>query len=147
MHHVLGKTSACIRPLNFLGVDSMKRGTFIRIALTLALAGSAALCAAQAAKTQTFTGYISDSKCGAMHMDNGVGCVTKCIENGNHPVLVDAHKRIWFIENPESVKSAYGDNVKLDVTVNAKRKSIYINKVTKTGGVMGGMKDGMSMKM
>ena len=125
----------------------MKRGTVIRIAWTLALGGSAALCAAQSAKTQTFTGYISDSKCGAMHMDNGVGCVRKCIENGNHPVLVDAHKRIWSIENPDAIKDDYGYNVKLDVTVNAKRKSIYINKATKTGGVMGGMKDGMNMKM
>ena len=130
------------------GVSLMKRGTVIRIAWTLALGGSAALCVAQTAKTETFTGYISDSKCGAMHMDNGVGCVRKCIENGNHPVLVDAHKRIWSIENPDSIKDDYGYNVKLDVTVNAKRKSIYINKATKTGGVMGGMKDGMmNMKM
>lgn len=119
-----------------------------RIALILALSSITVFGAAQTAKTHTLNGYISDSKCGAMHMDNGVGCVKQCIENGNHPVFVDAHKKVWAIENPEIVKDAYGDNVKIDATVNPAKKSIFIEKITKTGGTMGGMKDGMgNMKM
>lgn len=118
-----------------------------RIALILALGSISIFSAAQTAKVQTIKGYISDSKCGAMHMDNGIGCVKQCIENGNHPVFVDANKKVWAIENPDAVKHAYGDNVKVEATVNDAKKSIFINKFTKTGGTMGGMKDGIGMKM
>ncbi len=118
-----------------------------RMALILALGSMTMFGTAQNATTHALTGYISDSKCGAMHMDNGIGCVKQCIENGNHPVFVDAQKKVWAIENPEIVKDAYGDNVKVEATVNAAKNSIFINKVTKTGGVMGGMKDGIGMKM
>lgn len=109
----------------------------------LALGSITALAAAQTSKTDTMVGYISDSKCGAMHMDNGVACVKKCIENGNQPVFVDAGKKVWAIENSYAVKGYYGDNVKVVAVVNSPGKSIYVNKVTKTGGEMGGMKDGM----
>ena len=116
----------------------MKRLTWLLI-----LGSITALGAAQTPKTETMVGYISDSKCGAMHMDNGVACVKKCIENGNQPVLVDAGKKVWAVENPYALKGYYGDNVKLVVVVNPSGKSIYVNSVTKTRGVMGGMKDGM----
>ncbi len=116
-----------------------------RLAFVLAFSGIAALGAAQTSQTRTLTGYISDSKCGAMHMDNGVGCVKKCLEDGYRAVFVDSQKKVWEIENPYSVKDYYGDNVKMDVKVNSSGKSIYVDKVTKTGGVMGGMKDGVVM--
>ena len=98
---------------------------------------------AQTDKTHTLAGYISDSKCGALHMDNGVSCVKKCIENGNRPVLVDAQKTVWSIENPELVKDYYGDNVQIVAVIDPESRSVRIYKVRKTGGVMGGMKDGM----
>ena len=116
-----------------------------RLACILVLGSITAFGAAQTSKTDTLAGYISDSKCGAMHMDNGVGCVRKCIENGNQPVFVDAQKKVWAIENPLAVKEYYGDNVKVDAKVNPSGTSIYVDKVTKTGGVMGGMKDGAPM--
>ncbi len=97
---------------------------------------------AQAPKSRTLTGYISDSKCGAMHMDNGIGCVKQCIENGNQPVLVDAHQQVWSVENPLALKGYYGDNVEVIAQVSADGKSIHVIKVTKKPGVMGGMKDG-----
>ncbi len=118
-----------------------------RIAIILALSSISIFSAAQPAKVHTIAGYISDSKCGAMHMDNGIGCVKQCIENGNHPVFVDVNKKVLAIENPDEVKHDYGDNVKVEATVNEAKKSIFIHKVTKTGGVMGGMKDGIGMKM
>ena len=117
-----------------------------RLACTIVILGNmAALGAAQSSTTETLTGYISDSKCGAKQMDNGVGCVRKCIENGNQPVLVDTHKKVWAIENPLVVKDFYGDNVKVVAKVNSSGKTVYIDNVTKTGGVMGGMKDGPPM--
>jgi hypothetical protein len=114
-----------------------------RLAYALALGGITALVVAQTNNSQTLAGYISDSKCGAMHMDNAVACVKKCIENGNQPVFVDGEKRVWAVENPYVLKGYYGDNVKLEAVVNASAKSIRIDKVTRTGGVMGGMKDGV----
>lgn len=116
-----------------------------RLAFILALGSITAFGAAQTPKTQTLAGYISDSKCGAMHMDNGLACVKKCLENGYLPVFVDTQKKVWAIENPYAVKDYYGDNVKVVATVNASGKSIHIDKITKTGGVLGGMKDGMPM--
>ena len=116
-----------------------------RLSLILALGCLTAMGAAQISKTTTLDGYISDSKCGAMHMDNGVGCVKKCIAGGYRAVFVDAKKKVWEIENPYSVKNFYGDNVKVDAVVNPSGKSIYVNNVAKTGGVMGGMKDGAPM--
>lgn len=114
-----------------------------RLACTLLMLGNiAALGAAQNSTTETLTGYISDAKCGARQMDNGVGCVRKCIENGNPPVLVDSGKNVWAIENPLVVKDFYGDNVKVVVKKNAAAKSVFIDSVTRTAGVMGGMKDG-----
>lgn len=114
-----------------------------RLAFTIAILGTMATAgAAQSSTTETLAGYISDSKCGAKQMDNGVGCVRKCIENGNLPVLVDAHKNVWAIENPLAVKDFYGDNVKVVARVNASGKTVYIDSISKTGGVMGGMKDG-----
>lgn len=104
----------------------------------------AGLARAQAPKDRTLEGYISDSKCGAMHMDNGIGCVKQCIENGNQPVLVDAQKHVWGIENPLALKGYYGDNVEVVARVNPDGKTIYVNKVTRKPGVMGGMKDGIT---
>jgi hypothetical protein len=116
-----------------------------RLAFILALGSIVAIVAAQTSETRTLDGYISDSKCGAMHMDNGVGCVKKCIEEGYRPVFVDAKKNVWEIENPYAVKDYYSDNVQVVAKVNLSGKSIYIDKVTKTGGKLGGMKDGPPM--
>ena len=115
------------------------------LAVVLALGSITAFCHAQTNKTQTLAGYISDSKCGASHMENGVGCVKQCIENGNRPVFVDAQKKVWSIENPEQVKGYYGDNVQIVAVVDPGSKSIRVYNVAKTGGVMGGMKDGMHL--
>ena len=111
----------------------------------LALGCAVAFVAAQSAETRTITGYISDSKCGSMHMDNGIGCVKKCIEDGYRPVLVDANKKVWEIENPYAVQDYYSDNVRVVAKVNPSGKSVYIDKITKTGGHLGGMKDGAPM--
>ncbi len=99
---------------------------------------------AQAHASRTITGYISDSKCGAMHMDNGVGCVKQCIENGNQPVLVDFHKKVWAVDNPLALKGYYGDNVRIVALVSPDEKSIHVSHITKLSGVMGGMKDGVT---
>lgn len=101
----------------------MKRAAFV---LTALFAMTAFL--AQAA-TVTSTGWISDSMCGAKHMGTGAQCVKKCIESGMKPVFVDAHKRVWSIDNPTAVKNFYGDHVKVSATENASNKSMHIDSV------------------
>lgn len=92
----------------------------------------ATLCAgamvAQAAST-TSTGWISDSMCGAKHAGTGAACVKKCIEGGMKPVFVDAHKNVWSIDNPDSVKAFYGAHVTVKAVEDASNKSVHIESI------------------
>src|SRR3974390_450184 len=78
----------------------------------------------------TLNGWISDSMCGAKHAGSGAECVKKCIEGGMTPVFVDeAKKQVWTIDNPETVKSFYGDHVTITATENADKKSVHIDSI------------------
>lgn len=102
----------------------MKRFLFLLVAAI----GLAAL-AANAASTK-INGYISDSMCGAKHMGDNPACVKKCIESGMKPVFVDeAKKEVWSIDNPESVKSFYGDHVTITATADSEKKSVHIDSI------------------
>lgn len=72
------------------------------------------MLAAAAAFAGEWTGYISDSKCGAKHADGSEGsikCVTGCIKGGGKPVIV-ADGKVVPIANPEKVDAAlYGKKV------------------------------------
>lgn len=61
-----------------------------------------------------WTGYISESKCGAKHVDGSaksVGCVKGCIKGGAKPVFVSDGKVIQ-IANPDKVtEDLYGKKV------------------------------------
>ena len=87
--------------------------------------------AARAADSSKITGWISDSMCGAKHAGSGSDCVKKCIEGGMKPVFVDdAKKQVWSIDNPDAVKSFYGDHVTVTATADASSKSVHIDSVT-----------------
>jgi hypothetical protein len=61
---------------------------------TVALTGSLAVLPLMAAGTQTFTGRVSDSMCGAKH-EEGVDpatCVRACVKKGAHYALVVGDK-------------------------------------------------------
>ncbi len=89
-----------------------------------------AAVSAYAADT-TIHGYISDAMCGAKHAGTGAACAKKCLEGGEKPVFVDeAKKEVWTIDNPESVKEAYGKHVALTVTADAGAKSVHVTKVS-----------------
>jgi len=100
--------------------------------LSLAAATLMLTClAARAADSTKITGWISDSMCGAKHMGTGADCVKKCIEGGMKPVFVDdAQKQVWSIDNPDSVKSYYGDHVTVIATADESGKSVHIDSVT-----------------
>ena len=99
------------------------------VAILVALITFGAI-AASAADATTINGWISDSMCGAKHAGSGAACVKKCVEGGMAPVFVDeAKKQVWTIENPDAVKSFYGDHVTITATANADKKSVHVESV------------------
>lgn len=104
----------------------MKRIT----AITLAALAFGAIRAG-AADSKTINGWISDSMCGAKHTGSGAECVKKCIEGGMTPVFVDeTQKQVWTIDNPDAVKSYYGDHVTVQATADSSKKSVHIDSIT-----------------
>jgi hypothetical protein len=85
-----------------------------KLALVFVLSAAAALAA-------EWTGYVSESKCGAKHNDGSaasIGCVKGCIKGGAKPVLV-VDGKVVAISNPDKVPEAlYG----LKVTVSGELK-------------------------
>ena len=99
-------------------------------AITLSVLAFGAV-AAGAADSKTINGWISDSMCGAKHAGSGSACVKKCIEGGMTPVFVDeGKKQVWAIENPDAVKSFYGDHVTITATADSDKKSVHIDSIT-----------------
>ena len=102
-----------------------------RIAAVIVLALSSAAMVASAAESTKINGWISDSMCGAKHAGTGAACVKKCIKGGMSPVFVDeAKKTVWTIDNPDAVKSFYGDHVTVTASVDAGKKSVHIDAIT-----------------
>lgn len=97
----------------------------------VSIAGIAfAVTIASAAGGATLNGWISDSMCGAKHAGSGAACVKKCIEGGMTPVFIDeAKKQVWTIDNPDTVKSFYGDHVTITATANSDKKSVHIDSI------------------
>lgn len=78
------------------------------LVLTCALALSASMAFAE-----SWTGYVSDSKCGAKHNKGtaaDINCVTGCIKGGADAVLVVGDK-VVTIANKEKVSDFYGKKV------------------------------------
>ncbi len=101
-----------------------------RIVAVLILVLSSAAIAANAADSTQINGWISDSMCGAKHTGTGAACVKKCIAGGMAPVFVDeAKKAVWAIDNPDAVKSFYGDHVTVKASVDESKKSVHIDSI------------------
>ncbi|MDE3186962.1 MAG: hypothetical protein KGM96_05475 [Acidobacteriota bacterium] len=101
-----------------------------RIAAVIVLALSSATMVASAADSTKINGWISDSMCGAKHAGTGAACVKKCIQGGMAPVFVDeAKKAVWTIDNPDAVKTFYGDHVTVTASVDAAKKSVHIDSI------------------
>lgn len=83
-----------------------------------------------AASATTSEGWISDSMCGAKHAGSGAECVRSCVKHGMKPVFVDPAKHVWAIDNPDAVKSYYGDHVKVKASKNVAANSVHIDSVS-----------------
>jgi hypothetical protein len=107
----------------------MKRAIAVMFSMTSMVA-----VVAFAADSTKINGYISDAMCGAKHAGTGAACAKKCLEGGEKPVFVDeAKKEVWSIDNPDSVKDAYGKHVAITATADSAKKSVHVTAVSVIG--------------
>ena len=82
-----------------------------------------------AAEPGTWTGYISDSHCGAKGNNDGhADCAKKCIKQGYAPVLVVGDK-VYTFKDPKKATKYAGE--KVTITGNLNGDEIDIEKVSK----------------
>ena len=85
--------------------------------------------AVYAADKGTWTGYISDSHCGAKGNHEGhAACAKKCIKEGYAPVFVVGEK-VYAINDPKKVSQYIGEKVTITGTITG--DAIDIEKVSK----------------
>lgn len=83
----------------------MRKNLFV-LTLGMALATTVALA-------ESWTGYVSDAKCGAKHNKGtqaDINCVTACMKGGSEAVLVVGDK-VVAIANKDKVSDFYGKKV------------------------------------
>jgi len=101
--------------------------------VVLAACSWAAVSAIASPGPVAIDGYVTDSKCGAMHAKDApdVACVKKCIEDGAKPVFVDDKTgSVWAITDPEAVKGHYGHHITAAGTADEEKKELHITKIT-----------------
>ena len=87
-------------------------------------------------KAKTVTGWVVDEKCGAAGAVAGKEeCTKKCIEAGSKVVFVgDKDKKVWQVQNPETLKGHEGHHVQLSAHVDTAANSVHIMEVKMLGG-------------
>jgi hypothetical protein len=108
------------------------------LGLAAALLFSVGLATSAHAKSHTWTGWISDSSCGAKGMSAGhKDCAMKCVkEKGASYVFVNSKtKKIYTIQNQDAVTDAdLGQEVTLTGSVN-KDGAIKAESITPKSGM------------
>ena len=97
------------------------------------------------AKDMSWSGWISDSKCGAKGANAAhEACAKKCIAAGEKPVLVtDKDMKVVPIDNPDAVTDHIGHHVEVTGKMMG-NGSVHIDKVkmlSQKGGSGGAMSD------
>lgn len=86
------------------------------------------------AAADQWTGYISDSKCGAAHSDGSeksAACVKACVKGGQDPVFVTADKKVLKISDKSKVMDFLGK--KVEVTGSLEGDTLRIDTVKAAG--------------
>jgi len=81
---------------------------------------------------ETWSGTVSDAKCGLAHADaseKSIGCANKCVKGGQKAVFVSDGK-IFNIRNPKKVAGHIGH--KVEITGKMKGDTIQIAKLKMT---------------
>lgn len=98
----------------------------------IALLFAAAMVMLAAAKSQTLTGEVSDSMCGAKHMmDNKAECTRTCVSKGSNYALVVGDK-VYTLNTTDKaaldkLNTLAGEQAKVTGTVNG--DAIEVSKV------------------
>ncbi|MGB8770948.1 MAG: hypothetical protein WCC92_15115 [Candidatus Korobacteraceae bacterium] len=98
-----------------------------------------------AAKDMTWSGWVSDSRCGAKGANAAhEACAKKCISEGAKPVLVtDKDQKVLTIDNPDALTEHAGHHVEVTGKMTSDG-SLHVDKVkmlAQTGGSGGAMSD------
>ncbi len=100
-----------------------------RILTTIAVVGllSLAMFAADKPKKGTWTGWVSDMKCGAAKHD--AACVKKCLDSGQAMAFVnDKDKSVIQVANPDALKGHEGHHVKVKGSID--NNQLTVDKVS-----------------
>jgi len=109
-------------PLNLRRFHNMRRG--IRAVLAFVFVLSVFTLTAVASE---WTGYISDSKCGAKGAkDEHADCAVKCVKGGASPVFV-AGDKVYKIDDPSKVQDHIGH--KVTITGELKGDTVQVQDV------------------
>ncbi|HEY7412780.1 MAG TPA: hypothetical protein VII13_18715 [Vicinamibacteria bacterium] len=106
--------------------------------ITLAVAALAALLAvpafaAEAVKGE-WTGYITDTHCGAKGAtkEHTAGCVEKCMKGGSKAqIMNEADKAIYDLDSFDKVKTLVGSRVTVKGTLDSEKKLIAVDSAAK----------------
>ena len=101
------------------------------------LLGLLSLGALAAPKKGTWTGTVSDMKCGAAAHD--AACVKKCLDAGEKMAFVnDADKSVLQVTNPDALKGHEGHHVKVKGSVDGNMLTVTSVSMVKDKGMAGG---------
>jgi len=103
----------------------MKRITLLSAAFLLV-----SIVAWAVPKDQSYSGWISDSKCGVKGANAAhAACAKKCVEGGEKPVMVaDNDQKVMPIDNPDAVKDQIGQHVKVSGSMTSSG-ALHVDKV------------------
>ena len=98
-----------------------------------------------AAKDMSWSGWVSDSKCGAKGANaEHAACAKKCIGEGEKPVLVtDKDQKVVGIDNPDALAGHEGHHVEVTGKM-TDSGTLHVDKVkmlAQKGGSGGAMND------
>lgn len=95
------------------------RGRTMKIRFAAVAAATLFAAALTMAADGTWTGYISDSKCGVKGANDKAGeCTTRCVKGGAKYVFVDdADKKVYVVDAQDKVAAHAGHHVTVKGTV------------------------------
>jgi hypothetical protein len=106
-----------------------------RILLAIALASLMIPGAIAASTKGSWTGWVSDAKCGASKID--AACVKKCEDEGSPLVFVnDKDKSVLQVENQDVLKGHEGHHIKVKGMVDGDKLTITTVSMMKDQSMM-----------
>jgi hypothetical protein len=91
-----------------------------------------ALSLSAAAQTQTFTGVITDTMCGAdhkaMHVTPESKCVRECVKAGSKYALL-ANGKVYVLSDQQTPDKYAAQRVRVTGTLNAKTNTIAVESI------------------